>query len=603
MKRKARMIAVPVVAVVLVAAGVLWFRGRSKPAVQNVSTAAAQRGQIVVSVSDSGSVAGNVEVNVQAEVAGTVSQINKDVGDPVKKGDVLAVMTNPDVLDAARQAQTDLTLAQANLDAMVNPKSNASQLDISQAEARVAAAEATRTSRQHDLENLTVKSPVSGTIVSMSYKQGDQASSGQVFATISDLDHLTFVLPVTENGIPYVRVGQTANVVIGPGNESRQGKVIDADKVGYVSNGTRLYDVTISLDGGFTPDVRPGMNGYAIINSMADGGHQVEGKGTVQSGQNFDLRFGVSGTISQLNIRQGSDVVAGQVLAVLTNDQVVVSARQAEVDYQTAVANLEELVHPPVTATDLQIASQRAKVEQAQAAAAARQRDVDNLTVRAPIDGVVTVRNVSVGDRVGSGNAAAALFTVADYSRMQVTINVDELDIAKVSAGQKAAVTFDALPGKTYPAEVLRVAAAGTQQQGVATFPVTLGMANPGEVRSGMTANVEIVISQKDDALLVPLESVVKRGNRSFVRMMVNGQMTQVPVTTGLANDTVIEIVSGLKEGDTVVTSASGSAQQNGFGLRVPGVGGFGGGGNEFRTPAGGGTRPAGTSGNRTRSN
>lgn len=574
LKRKTWMIAVPVVAVVLVAAGVVWYRGRSKPTAQNVSTAAAQRGQIVVTVSDSGSVAGNVQMDVRAEVAGTASQTLKDNGDTVKKGDVLAVLTSQDVLDAARQAQLDLQSAQAKLDDMVNPKSRATPYDIDQAKARLALSEATRISRQHDLENLTVKAPVSGTVVSMKYQQSDTAGSGQVFATINDLDHLTFVLPVTENGVPNVQAGQTANVVIGPGNESRNGLVTDVDRVAYVSNGTRYYDVTISLDGGFTPDVRPGMSGYAILNTVGHGGqYGVEGKGTVQSSQNLDVHFAVSGKISQLNVREGSTVNAGDVMAVLSSDQVVVAARQADVDYESAQSNLDQLLHPPVTASQSDIAAQRAKVEGLRMTATARQRDVDSLTVRSPIDGVVTARGINIGDKVGA-NQATALFTVADYSQMQVTIAVDELDVGKVKPGQKARVTIDALPGKTYNAEVLRVAAGGTQQQGVATFPVTLSMENPGEVKSGMTANVDILIDQKDNVLLVPLEAVVKRGGRSFVRTMVDGKMTQVPVTTGLANDTVIEIVSGLKEGDTVVTSTT-SSQQSGFnGLRVPGMGG-----------------------------
>jgi len=583
LKRKAWMIAVPVIAVVLVAAGVLGFRGRSKPTAQNVATAAAQHGQIVVTVSDSGTVSGNVQMDVRAEVAGTVSQVNKDNGDAVKKGDVLAVVASQDVLDAARQAQLDLQSAQAKLDDMVNPKSRATQDDMNQARARLALAEATRTSRQHDLDSLSVKAPVNGTIVSMKYQEGDSAGDGQVFATINDLDHLTFVLPVTENGIPNVQVGQTANVVIGPGNESRNGLVTDVDTAGYVSNGTHLYDVTISLDGGFSPDVRPGISGYAILNTVGHGGqYGVEGKGTVQSSQNLDVHFNVSGTISQLNVREGSVVKAGDVLAVLSNDQAVVSARQADLDYQTAQSNLNQLVNPSVTANQSDITAQQVRVAELQMTAAARQRDVDSLTVRAPIDGIVTARNVSVGDKVGA-NQATALFTVADYSKMQVTINVDELDVGKVKAGQKARVTIDALPGKTYDAEVVRVAAGGTQQQGVATFPVALSMANPGEVKSGMTANVDILIDQKNNALLVPLEAVTKRGGRSFVRVMgADGKMTQVPVTTGLASDTAIEIVSGLKEGDVVVTSTSATGTQNPFaGFRM-------GGGGEFRPPTGG---------------
>ncbi|MHB9144403.1 MAG: efflux RND transporter periplasmic adaptor subunit [Symbiobacteriia bacterium] len=590
MKRRAWVVGVSVVLVALVGSGFVWYKGRSsKPTLQNLATAQVANGSVVVTVSDTGSISGNLQLDVRPEVAGIISSVQTDLGEQVKKGDVLAVLSAPDVLDAATQAQLDLRSAQAKLNEMVHPSSRASQSDIDQAKARLALSEATRNSRNADLEGLTVKAPVSGTVVSLHYNQGDQAGSGSVFATISDMDHLSFVMSVTATAVPNVLVGQTANVVIGPGNESRTGTITNVDQAGYISNGQTLYDVTVSLDGGFSQDVRPGMSGYAILDTFGHGGdRQVEGKGTVQSGQSLDLHLSVSGTVSKLYIRQGSAVKAGDTLADLSNDQTLVAARQAELDYENALGNLNDLTNPPVTASQADIEAQQVRVQELQLSTAARQRDVDSLTIRAPMDGVVTARRANVGDKVSASGSAAGLFAVADYSKMQVTMNVDELDVGKVQVGQQGRVTIDALPGKSYTAQVVSVAPSGTQAQGVATFPVVLSLANPGDVKAGMTANVEIMITRKDNTLVVPLEAVQRRDGSSVVRRLVNGQVVVTPVETGLANDMVIEITSGLRAGDVVVTGATSSQQAGLRGLFM------GGGGNLRESGGAGSSRPSG---------
>lgn len=553
-----------------------------------MDTAAVRMGSLAVTVSDSGTVSGNLQANINAKVAGTVSTIQADLGKQVKKGDVLAVLSSSDVDNAETQAELNLKTAQARLDQMLHPASTATPSDISQAQTKVTLAKATLDSRNKDVANLTVKAPVSGNITSLNYQQGDTSSPGSVFATIQDLDHLQFSMAVSSDAVPSVQVGDTTNVVIGPGNESRTGTVTAVDQSGYVSNGQTLFNVTITLDGGFSANVRPGMYGYATLNTRESGGqYAVEGKGTVQSAQSTSVRLSVSGTVNELDVRQGQNVRAGDTLAVLSNDSVTSAALQAQADYDSAVASLSKLTNPPVTATQADIEAQQASVEQAQLTLSLRQQDVANLNITSPIDGVVIAKNINVGDAVGNGGGANAtpLFTVADYSKMQVTIDVDELDIAKVQVGQKAAVTADAVPGKNFGGAVVTVAPAGTQAQGVATFPVTISVDNPGDLKTGMTANVNILVAQKDNALLVPIEAVQHFGNRAIVRKMVNGQPTPTPVQTGLANDTLIEITSGLNQGDLVVTGTStSSAQINPAAMR-----GLFGGGGEFRSGGGGG--------------
>jgi HlyD family secretion protein len=151
------------------------------------------------------------------------------------------------------------------------------------------------------------------------------------------------------------------------------------------------------------------------------------------------------------------------------------------------------------------------------------------------------------------------LATLIDDSGMKVTVSVDEVDITKVKLGQKAVVTLDALPDKTFAGEVTEIAAKGTESNGVASFDVIVSLDRSEELKENMTANVEIITAQKENVLLLPVEAVQERQGQKFVLMATNRDTdsgkqahTMTRVETGLYNDTMIEITSGLKAGDVV---------------------------------------------------
>ncbi len=245
--------------------------------------------------------------------------------------------------------------------------------------------------------------------------------------------------------------------------------------------------------------------------------------------------------------------------------QAQAQSAQSEIALEQAQKNLD---------TDLRVA--QAQLDNAQVAVEQARRNLDKAKVSAPFDGAIATVAFSVGDYAGTGTAV----TVVDFSKLQIKVTVAEVDIAKIRVGNPAQVTLDALTGKTYQAQVLTVGPTGTVTQGVVNYPVTFGLTNSDStIKPGMTANLNIEVERRDNTLLIPTRAVRAQGNQKIVTVQANGQTATKPVTTGLSNDTYVEILSGLQEGDLVVVNQTTTRTTNlpGGGMGIPGMGGPGG--------------------------
>ncbi len=223
-------------------------------------------------------------------------------------------------------------------------------------------------------------------------------------------------------------------------------------------------------------------------------------------------------------------------------------------------------------------------VASAKAKVAADQAAVNQAKIIAPFDGVITEAEPVIGDVVSSGTAA---FRVDNMSQMLVDIQVTEVDINNIKVGQKATIQFDAINGKTYNGDVVKVNQAGDVTSSAVNFTITVQVTDSdAQVKPGMTATVNVITKQVDNALLVPNRAIRTFNNRSVVDVVRNGQLVPVEIQTGITNDTLTEVVGGnLQEGDTIaiVTSGSTSTSGNGGAGGFRGGGGFGGGGFLFR--------------------
>ena len=225
----------------------------------------------------------------------------------------------------------------------------------------------------------------------------------------------------------------------------------------------------------------------------------------------------------------------------------------------------------------LQLEQLELSLSQAQLTLDSARRALEDTKLVAPMEGTVTLLELTVGEQVGAGTTVVEL---NDVTTFVVEVNLEETDVAKVSVGQEAVVTLDAFPGEELAGKVTDIAPVADIQSGVVLYPVTVQL-SPAEVpaRVGMTANVEIVTASESNALIVPLRAIQSENGKSYIWRQSADGFEKTEVTLGVMTETEVEIVSGLSEGDvvSVVASPSQGGGQPGWG---PG-GMFGGGNND----------------------
>lgn len=238
------------------------------------------------------------------------------------------------------------------------------------------------------------------------------------------------------------------------------------------------------------------------------------------------------------------------------------TAIQAEVDLENAQIQMEQLANK---ARELEIKRQDVRLAKAQMKmdkinlSLAEQRLKDT-RVFSPIDGVVSERNVQSGQIISSGidnvGGGTRVMVLSDLSRLFILASVDESYIGKVELGQKVIITADAFPGKRFFGKIDRIATKGINVSNVVTFEVKIEVRerNRSLLKPEMTANVEIIVAEKEEVLMVPSEAVLYKKGGYFVRVKKDdGSIEERPVQAGISNGVVIEIIKGLSQGDTII--------------------------------------------------
>ena len=204
----------------------------------------------------------------------------------------------------------------------------------------------------------------------------------------------------------------------------------------------------------------------------------------------------------------------------------------------------------------------RAQVMQAQASLKQLEEQLSYTTIVAPMDGVILSRDVEMGDAVSSilvlGSTATLVMTKGDIREVYVQGKVDEADIAHVYMNQPARIKVESFRDRIFNGRVTKISPMGVEKDNVTTFEVRVSIDNPGgELKANMTANAEIILDEHKAVLSVP-ESAVMYDNQKKATVEIPDKKEKegkrkVPITVGLSNGSVTEILSGLKEGDQVV--------------------------------------------------
>jgi HlyD family secretion protein len=193
-----------------------------------------------------------------------------------------------------------------------------------------------------------------------------------------------------------------------------------------------------------------------------------------------------------------------------------------------------------------------ADIAAAQARVDAAQATLNLARVVSPFAGTVTEAHPLPGDQVGAGDTA---FRLDNLSSLLVDVKVSEVDINNVTIGQPVSLTFDAILGKEYHGEVAEVTQAGTEDQGVVNFTVTVEVTHADSmVKPGMTAAVNVVVNEMQNVLLIPNRAVRVVNGQRVVHLLVDGKAVQKDISLGSSSDTMSVLASGdVKEGDTII--------------------------------------------------
>ncbi|MBI2848393.1 MAG: efflux RND transporter periplasmic adaptor subunit [Chloroflexi bacterium] len=262
--------------------------------------------------------------------------------------------------------------------------------------------------------------------------------------------------------------------------------------------------------------------------------------------------------VAQANIaRDQADFNLSQLkkAAATPSEQIHIAEAQLEVA-RSQVSNAEAqfgiagLQLEPAT---LQLNVARTQLKLAEQNVSLSQQQLDEATMVAPFDGVVGRVSAREKDNVLPN---VAVIHLIDPARLELKIQVDEIDITMIEAGQKALIEVDALSARQLQGKVISVGLLPIQAAGIVIYDVKIEFEMPvGQgLRAGMSATADIVVAERENALLVPDRAVIRDNiGKTAVEAVVNGQVEQRPVVTGISDGSQTEILSGLEEGETIV--------------------------------------------------
>ena len=288
----------------------------------------------------------------------------------------------------------------------------------------------------------------------------------------------------------------------------------------------------------------------------------VDASGSIVPRAEIWLAFTTGGRVAETLVVEGGQVQAGQALVQLDTKELEWQVEQARLSVSIAEYDLSDMRDDYYEESD-QVKRSKAKLEQAQVSLQQAEWRLEQATLKAPINGIATTLFVESGEMANSGQTVIIL---SDLANLDVDVNLDETDVARIEMGMTVVVTVDAFPGVEVSGEVIEIAPTADVQSGVVLYPVTVrldptdpstgsGQALP--LRSGMTVNVMFTLEERKDTLVVPFRAVETESGQAYLTRVTVSGSERVAVTLGLITDTQIEILSGIEEGDVVTVYAN----------------------------------------------
>ena len=283
-----------------------------------------------------------------------------------------------------------------------------------------------------------------------------------------------------------------------------------------------------------------------------------------------------TGLVEALTVEEGDRVRQGRVLVQLDKEELGLNLRQAQAAFEEAASNYERIkvLHEQRMVSQSEYETTRLRFANARLGLEESELNLTYADLTAPITGVITRRLVELGDLV-RGNQE--VFIIADLDPLLVRIFVPERRMYQLQPGQEATVAVEALPDREFGAKIRMISPEVDPESG--TVKVTLEVAADGLLKPGMFATVRIITAKRPQTLIVPKKALVLETDEDDVFLIAEGKVRRIAIELGFVEGDKVEVVSGLKEGDQVVTVGH-EGLKDGAAVRLAGAGQRGEGGS-----------------------
>ncbi|MBU0661360.1 efflux RND transporter periplasmic adaptor subunit [Patescibacteria group bacterium] len=543
-------------------------------------------GNIIQTVDATGSVESAQEIDLQFETIGTVKTVDKQANDIVKAGDIIATLDTKNIDAQIAQAQANVSRAYADLQTLRAGSTDA------QIQSYIAARDKTKA----DLAQiqLTNDKAIQNAQAAVDTAQNNlqQSQAGVTSQIIQDAyDDLAALLYTVQNDV--AKALTEADNILGIDNTlandeydnilgALNGTSVTQAKTNYyqtkqkkqafdlVVNDMSAVSTHASIDSSATQAKEALQSARELLFSVAAVLDSTVPVGTLSQAELDVLKTGVetmrtsiaTDIVSLTNSIQGIETanytVASYDIAYEKAVEDLKHAKQKaliDIDAYTAIlhqaeANLAQAKNPP---RQSEVAVYQAALASAQASVAQVQASKEQSILRAPIDGMIGKIDIKQGEYVTSQRLAAKLVN-PDF---QITVDIPETDITKISKGDKASITLDAFgDGIELSAITDQIEQGETVIQDVIYYTVTLHIEDTlgKELLNGMTADVVFYTEEKNNVIAIPQRVIKTNGIGKYVRILRNNVVEEIPVTLGLRGDGgLVEIVSGLTEGMNLI--------------------------------------------------
>jgi RND family efflux transporter MFP subunit len=503
---------------------------------------------IVQEVSVTGKTNSMESINLAFEGSGKVSKVYAEVNQEVKKGDLLISLDNSNLYAQLQQYEADLSVQESKL-TEIQKGVRAEELFIS--EKKVESAQQslidaktslanTKNKAEADLQNILTSSL---TTMSNAINVGVEE-----LITLTDIQDAHYFDSSQSSASLAAKKAIAVKSLLGGENGGR----INNDAILRLTGGakekikiaeespteTNIVIALSSLEQALI-DIRNALNSIPVDSLTST---ELTNLSSGKTSVNSEI-ITISGKKQLVNVQK------------YTNDSAIFTAQSNVNNYENALVIAQsELDLMKAGSSEEQINIQEAQVERAKAVVSSQKAMIEKNVIRAPIDGIVSRIEASAGEIVYSNTDIVSLIS---KKKFEIEANVTEVDIAKISNGDIAKVTLDAYDSSVvFEAEVVSIDLSETIIEGVTTYKIVLYFKDSDErIRSGMTANVDILTDMKEGVVSIPQRAVKENDEGKYVQVVEEKEIKDVMVVTGLrGSDGNIEIISGLEEGVNVIT-------------------------------------------------